>query len=206
MQQETEIFASEGLSNIFNGNLVQNNAANSSQQYKVIGYRLQSVYRENINVIAKSLETPEGIYQGTTFLNGVRRKGCNADGLFFPKDWTRENVIDAISEAYQNKILKNADKQIFKGETSSGMKIDLWLDENEKVTDAMPFREHLPKKRKKRSKVKHCKQCGQPKHYICQTHHNFKKQGFAKIYSKIRRCWRKIYFAFAVKLGFAENR
>ena len=65
----------------------------------------------------------------------------------------------------------------------------------------------IRRKSKRRLIRRHsCNQCGERKHYICLNHHDFKKKGITKIYAVIRRYSRKVYFAFLVSIGFAENK
>lgn len=60
--------------------------------------------------------------------------------------------------------------------------------------------------RRKNIKRSCCKECGQPKHYICLEHNSHKKLGFIKRIQKlIRYNLRKIFFNVFAKLGFIRH-
>ncbi len=54
----------------------------------------------------------------------------------FPKDWTSQQVVDAIQEAYKKKEYK--DKGNYIGTLSNGMKIEMFIDNNGKILSAFP--------------------------------------------------------------------
>ncbi len=68
--------------------------------------------------------------------------------------------------------------------------------------------ERKPIKRANRNKriIKQCcKQCGEPKHYICLDHHTMPTPKISElILKKLRYYSRKLYFSLARKLNFAE--
>ena len=199
MQEKYEIFADKGLSNIFDGDLLQHS---DKQTVEVIGYRLESIRRENVRVIARMPKDTKGIYKATTFFDNQRRKGKRRKSSFFPKTWTKEDVIGAIYEAYQNKTISNYIEKEYLGKTSDGMNIILCLDETDRVIDAIPVRDAATEGNRKRTSKKLCKTCQRPKHYVCLKHHNSKKKGIKKVAAIIKRYSRKFYFNFARKLGF----
>ncbi len=54
----------------------------------------------------------------------------------FPKDWTSQQVVDAIQEAYKKKEYK--DKGNYIGTLSNGMKIEMFIENNGKILSAFP--------------------------------------------------------------------
>ncbi len=54
----------------------------------------------------------------------------------FPKDWTSQQVVDAIQEAYKNKTYSGGNR--YKGTLSNGMKIEMLIDNNGKIISAFP--------------------------------------------------------------------
>ncbi|MDQ2747818.1 MAG: hypothetical protein M3T96_11235 [Acidobacteriota bacterium] len=76
------------------------------------------------------------------------------------------------------------------------------------LTEAEQLRKETRAARRKRRrgylKKLCCKQCGEPKHYVCLEHHNFKKKGLEKLYSKFNRYARKFYFNLKKRLNFVE--
>jgi hypothetical protein len=207
MQDKYEIFAEKGLSNIFDGALLPyiNKQTNQPNSYKVIGYRLESVQSERVQVICKMPEDANGVYTATVFFDGIRRKGKSKTSVFFPKHWTKDEITSSIFEAYQNKTVKKPADNQYIGTSKNGMHIILWLDEAEKVTDAMPFRDVVLELNRRRKAKSHCEICHRPRQYICPEQHNLKKTEIQKFLKRpgrrIRYYSRKIYFNVARKLG-----
>jgi hypothetical protein len=207
MQDKYEIFAEKGLSNIFDGALLPNVNKQSNQvnNYKVIGYRLESIQSERVRVICRMPEDANGVYTATVFFDGIRRKGRSRSSVFFPRHWAKEEVTDAIFQAYQNKSVKKPSENQYIGTAEKGMHIILWLDKAGKVIDAMPFRDVILELNRRRKANSHCKICRQPKSFICPEHHNYKTTEFEKFIKRpgrrIRYYSRKIYFNVARKLG-----
>jgi hypothetical protein len=207
-EKKYEIFANEGLSNIFDGAAIPAAKANENQitPYKVVGYRLENNLRANVTIGARTIEDCNGVYKGVLNFQGIRRKSRNKNAFFFPASWTRENVVEAIFEAYQPENFVEIDKGLHIGKTATEMKIAFWLDEDGKILDAMPLGENLPHRKKvKIKKLRLCNQCGRIKQTICVNHHKLPNPKISElIYKKIRRYSRKLYFNFARQLGFIE--
>ena len=52
-----------------------------------------------------------------------------------------------------------------------------------------------------------CQKCGQPKHYVCLKHNQYrplKESVFRKLFRKRRYYARKLFFTVARKLGFVQ--
>ncbi len=208
MQDKYEIFAEKGLSNIFDGALLPNVNKQSNQvnNYKVIGYRLESIQSERVQVICRMPEDANGVYTATVYFDGIRRRGRSTTSVFFPKHWTKDEVIDAIFQAYQNKSVKKPSESQYIGTTEKGMHIFLWLDATGKVLDAMPFRDAVLELNRRRKAKATCKVCGKFKHYVCLEHHNPPKKptGVKWILKRTRYYSRKIYFNVAKSLGLED--
>ena len=65
----------------------------------------------------------------------------NGFRTFFPKNWSRQQVVDAINEAYDSKVRQPGSKNVFVGRTEAGMLIKLRLDADGKITTAFPMME-----------------------------------------------------------------
>jgi hypothetical protein len=201
MQNKNEIFADDGLSNIFNGALISKAKIqpNYIHNYEVIGYRVESNEVEGVRVAERKPEDFYGVYVAALYVRTIKRRAKARNSVFFPRHWTRENVIDAIFEAYQNKSVRDAVKGKYNGKTSDGMPIVLWLDKEGKVFDAMPFRDIA---RGLNRKGRTCKVCGMKKHLICPKNKQHKEKPFIrKLLGRIRYYSRKFYFNAAGKLG-----
>lgn len=205
MTEKFEIFANTGLVTIFDGVLVPqvDKETNKLAHYRAIGYRLENKESKNVQVYSISEADSRGVYSANLFLDNVRRRSRRNRSNFFPKDWNREQVTDSIFEAYQSKTQINIANKQYIGQTSDGMTISLWLDESDKVIDAMPLRDGVWQGRKKKAK-RCCKRCGQPKQTICLNHHTYKKKGIEKVLASIKRYSRKFYYSLARSLKFVE--
>lgn len=60
-----------------------------------------------------------------------------ADSSFFPKEWNRIEVLNAIDEAYNSKIKVRSNK--YRGVTSSGIKIEMYLNKDGSIVTAYPL-------------------------------------------------------------------
>jgi hypothetical protein len=206
MQEKNEIFAENALSNIFNGALICITKAqvNQLQNYKVIGYRLESNQVENVRVASRQPEDERGVYRATVNFSGVRRRSRNRDAGFFPRGWTKEKVIEAIFEAYQNKAVLEDSQKEYIGKTFDGLNIVLWLDADGKILDAMPSIDTAIRPARRRKPKRTCKICGQIKHSVCLEHNQYKKKMPYSFARKIRYYFRKFYFNVGRSLGLVN--
>jgi hypothetical protein len=47
---------------------------------------------------------------------------------FFPKHWSPQQVVDSINEAFYNKKFVEGTKNTFRGQTTEGLKIEMYID------------------------------------------------------------------------------
>lgn len=74
-----------------------------------------------------------GVYQANIEVSEVLKK---AKSTFFPKEWSSQQVVDAINEAFTNKkVVKN---NVYRGILSQGMEIEIIL-RNDKIISAYPL-------------------------------------------------------------------
>jgi Bacterial EndoU nuclease len=187
MEQEN-IFSESAVQTIFNGLVLPN-------QTKAIGYRLENQTSKTCLIYARSPKDSFGCYSARGFVHGIKRTGKRNKVYFFPRTWTQEQVTQAIIEAYENRQQKNIN--FISGETVNGLQIQLWLDENGKVYDAMPLIKRDLEQSEKRNKVKkrNCSICGKPKHKVCVTHNNIPRpKVHSFIWKRIKFHTRKFYF------------
>ena len=76
-----------------------------------------------------------GVYEAIVEVKGKAKK---AKSTFFPKNWTKNDVVNAINEAYTNKKLVPGTKNLFEGTSSSGVKVRMYLNPNSTVITAFP--------------------------------------------------------------------
>ncbi|MGG0616501.1 T7SS effector LXG polymorphic toxin [Bacillus altitudinis] len=101
---------------------------------KAVGYHHESMQGGKIIPGSESLPDKNGIYRAKVEIEGVEKV---AKSSFFPKEWNRIDVLKAIDEAYQNKQQIGPNK--FKGITSSGIKIEMYLKKDGSIATAYPL-------------------------------------------------------------------
>ena len=94
-------------------------------------------------------------------------------GNFFPRDWSRDDVLRAIGEAYQNyggKRFSGPLPGYVRGRAASGLLIYLLLDDAAQVLDAIP----VHKSGAKCAGAWFCPCCGRRKmeRYLCPVRHD----------------------------------
>ena len=75
-----------------------------------------------------------GVYEATVEIGGKLKK---QPSTFFPKDWSPEQILDAVEEAYGKRVLDSGN--VYKGVTSSGITIEMYIDmNNNKINSFFP--------------------------------------------------------------------
>jgi hypothetical protein len=199
------IFSSDGLRRIFEGELEENRKRTGEvEHYRARGFRLENaatMIARGIVIDETSRTSPDGrgVYRAGFTLKGFLRCPPSASG-FFPVQWTREQVVSAIGEAYETRKLIVAHQRIYQGRTREGMKIQLWLDETDKVLDAMPLRAKVNRRREAQWKMKRglisksshvCGECQSLKVYVCPKGHRLPAPIGVAIY--VERWMKKIF-------------
>ncbi|MFD6209579.1 T7SS effector LXG polymorphic toxin [Peribacillus sp. NPDC060253] len=100
---------------------------------KAVGYHHESMMGGKI--VPGTEEAPDinGVYRAKVEINGVMKI---AKSTFFPKDWDRVKVNNAINEAFENKI-KDGNRYV--GRTSSGIDIGMYLNRDGTIATAFPL-------------------------------------------------------------------
>lgn len=77
--------------------------------------------------VVEIIDSPnaQGVYRAKVMVNGVVKQQTST---FFPKSWTPEQVLDAIQEAFDNRVLKTGKKMQYTGMSKSGIKIEMYID------------------------------------------------------------------------------
>ena len=91
--------------------------------------------------IVPGTETPinkNGVYKAQVEIGGVPKSGNGGWSTFFPKDMSPQEVVDAINEAYDNCDLVPGTRNTYRGVTLKGLRIEMYLDKNNKIISAFP--------------------------------------------------------------------
>jgi hypothetical protein len=130
--KNTEHFRPRTLKHIFEGEL---NGGLAS------GYHYEGLPNTSGRIIPGTETFPDrnGAYLGKVTVHGVRKPTNRGDSSFFPKSMLPQDVVDSINEAYGRRrfIWDNA----YLGETLSGMRISMCLDNAGKIISAYPVYE-----------------------------------------------------------------
>ena len=101
------------------------------------------VEKEGIIEFANKVINKHGVYSVDLMYGTAEIKRGKT---FFPSDWSREKVINAIYEAYENfmqsgvpPLLAKNGKYELSGFTKEGIKIEMYITKNGRVTTAYPI-------------------------------------------------------------------
>ncbi len=131
--KNTEHFAKNTLKHIFDGTI--NSKGNAT------GYHYTMVEDSKGSIIdgTRSKEDKNGVFTGKVKVGDVKKKGFSS---FYPESWTPQQVVDAINTAYDYAVNDSSNP---KGSLWIGyagdLEIDMYLDNNKKITTAYPVYE-----------------------------------------------------------------
>ncbi|MDX5866209.1 EndoU domain-containing protein [Bacillus cereus group sp. BfR-BA-01119] len=77
-----------------------------------------------------------GVYKAEVEVNGIPKE---FESSFFPKDWNRVEVLQAVKEAYNNREYTGRGNRYI-GRTSHGIEIMMFIDSRNRVISAFPLR------------------------------------------------------------------
>lgn len=126
--KRTHIFVKNGLEHIFFGSI--------NRDGKATGYHYEGL-APDVTIIesTRSKTDRHGVYRAKITIDGEPKKAYSS---FFPQEWTPQEVVDAINEAYKNS--EHVSGNIFEGE-SQGIKIQMYLTNDDKIISAFPIYE-----------------------------------------------------------------
>ena len=131
--KNTENFAKNTLEHIFDGTI--NGKGNAT------GYHYTRVSDSKGEIIkgTESEKDSHGVFTGKVKVSGVKKNGFSS---FYPEDWTPQQVVDAVNEAYEDALndKSNPHGSLWIG-YSGDLEINMYLDNNKKITTAYPIYE-----------------------------------------------------------------
>jgi hypothetical protein len=152
---EGSIFTEKGMARIFEGELVEVRGGRA----RVRGFHLEDagvMQSRSIEIVelTRTASDSRGVYAAQITMQGARRRP--AYGGFFPRGWSRERVLEAVTEAYETRRPCGwVDAgNFFEGRTRAGMRILMELDEGGLVLDAFPVRAKNPNNRKRDARLR----------------------------------------------------
>ncbi len=201
--QGQSIFSERALTTIFEGDVESHRKQDGSiNNYRVRGFRYEDEEQMRISGCTikqgtRSICDARGVYRAVVRVRGVGRSPNESS--FFPRHMAKEDVVQAISQAYMSRRLIDVPTRLWEGKAGA-LVIMLWLDESERIIDARP-KYKLPTSKAVRAVMRYeqtghrskllCHVCLKPKVLICPDGHGTKQRGlynrFIKLGKKLRR-------------------
>jgi len=115
--------------------LVEHVFSGQVKKGKASGFHYEGVGDAKGKVVqVTGAENKYGVYKAKVEIDGV---GKTAESTFFPKDWTPQEVVDTIEEAFNGKQLVRNKQFLYEGTCKAGIKIEMYV-ENGIITTAYP--------------------------------------------------------------------
>ena len=108
---------------------------------KATGYHYNWIADSPGEIIPGTETEPDsfGVYTAKVRVNGINKSGNKGYSTFFPDHMSPQDVIDAINEAYDNKV--EIGDGLYAGLTDDGMEIDMVVSKKGIITTAYPVKE-----------------------------------------------------------------
>ncbi|MBF6978784.1 EndoU domain-containing protein [Aerococcaceae bacterium zg-BR22] len=124
----TDYFNRHALEHIFYGTI--------NRKGQATGYHHEGIAPDaEIIQSTRSKNDRHGVYRAKVRVEGINKKAMSS---FFPEQWTAQQVVDAINEAYESR--EHVSGNIYEG-TFDGITIQMYLTDNDKIISAFPIYE-----------------------------------------------------------------
>lgn len=131
--KNTQNFSKNALEHIFDGTI--NSKGNAT------GYHYDRITASKGQIIkgTESKKDKHGVFTAKVKVLDVKKNGFSS---FYPENWSPQQVVDAINEAYRDALddPSNPHNSLWIG-YSGDLEIDMYLDNNKKITTAYPIYE-----------------------------------------------------------------
>ena len=131
--KNTDNFREGALEHILEGEI--------NKRGKAVGFHYEGFPTTKGSIIedTKSITDDLGIYTGNVEVNGIVKTSNGGKSTFFLENWTAQEVVDAINEAFANKEFVQGTRNTYRGKTISRLKIEMYIDEaTNKIISAFP--------------------------------------------------------------------
>lgn len=131
--ENTDYFLASAIEHIFLGQV--NKKGNAT------GYHYDGIQDSPGSIIDGTKTEPDEneVYTGQVVVDGVEKTGNKGYSSFYPESLSPQEVIDAINEAYESK--QNVRSNTYRGETSYGFIVEMYLTDDDKIISAFPIYE-----------------------------------------------------------------
>lgn len=127
----TEHFRPGALEHILEGEV--------NRKGDAVGFHYEGLTTAKGTVVEETRTKPNkyGVYEAEVEIDGVKKRGNRGISSFFPLEWSAQEVVDAINEAYNTKQFITGNT--YEGLSDEGVVIHMYLDQNDKVISAFPL-------------------------------------------------------------------
>jgi len=127
--KNTDCFKPSALKHIFEGDL---------KGMIAVGYHYEGLPNTGGSLVPGTETVPNsyGVYEAQVRINGVLKLANGGFSSFFPRFMSPQEVVDSINEAYN--VRDFVQGNMYEGTSSSGMKIYIYLDVEDKIISAFP--------------------------------------------------------------------
>ncbi len=108
---------------------------------RAVGFHYEGMPGSKGKIIPGTKTPPNqyGVYMAEVEINGILKMSNGGKSSFFPQHWNAQQIVDAINEAFNNKVFLQNTRNTFKGKTSGGMLIEMFIDNTtNKIISAYP--------------------------------------------------------------------
>lgn len=127
---DTQHFKNNALKHILEGEL--------NYKGQAVGFHYNQLETKKGEIIEGTRTKPDenGVYEAKVIVSDVEKTSNNGKSTFFSDNWDTQEVVDAINEAYDNRVHINGNT--FEGLTNEGIVIRMYLDDQNKIISAFP--------------------------------------------------------------------
>lgn len=129
--ENTDIFIDSAIEHIFEGNVKRGKAG---------GYHYECI-KDTAGKVVSGTEVSLndlGVYKAQVEVDGILKASNKGYSTFFPKDMDPQEVVDAINEAYNDRVFVEGTSNTYRGSTENGLEIEMYLNDDEKIISAFP--------------------------------------------------------------------
>lgn len=128
---QTENFRRGALEHILEGEL--------NARGQAVGFHYDGLASKKGEIIegTRTGSNEQGVFEAEISVEGVKKESNRGRSSFFPDEWTAQEVVDAINEAYENRQFITGNT--YEGLSDSGVVVRMYLDNKEKIISAFPL-------------------------------------------------------------------
>lgn len=121
------------LEHVFRGHVKKGEA----RGFHYEGGRIEATYGTKVIEDTRTAPDARGVYEARVMVRGVEKRHVSS---FFPRSWSRADVLKTINEAYTNRVnVAGKSPNYFEGKTSSGVIVGMFCNKHGDVVTAFPL-------------------------------------------------------------------